>query len=166
MLVISFLSIVNGGPAAEDAPGPPAIIEFPMNVVAEEGQRIVLSSRVSSSTPVEYKWFYEGKPIVEDYAHEISPDSGALVMPSIELHHKGRYTLEVHNEAGRASKNVVLDVFQGISEIQAPLEATQSEFDDVGPIPILEFGDYVAQGHTNSNKKFISEFKVSITGWV
>ena len=142
-----------------------------MNIIAEEGQRIVFSSSVLSPTPVEYRWLHEGKPVPEDYAHEFGSEGSTLVMPSVELPHKGTYTLEVCNEAGKISKNVVLDVVLNFTDMAASPPAVQAILGDSAwvpdcgysdPIPISEFGDYVRRGHANSNEKFVSEFKVSV----
>ena len=100
-------------------------------------------------------WFIDGDKLTSDYAIEIQGD-GSISIPTVELKHGGIYKMEAKNAAGSAVKQVQLIVTLEGEEI------TQSERKviDLHPIPMAEFGDYVATNHKYQNQGFRDEFQV------
>ena len=101
---------------------------------------------------------HDWEPVRADYAHEIEAD-GSLAIPSTELKHSGVYKAVVANQHGSEEREVKLMVNQegGTS--------TAIAFDEIvstRPIPIPEFGKYVAELHANSNQPFKDLYQVSV----
>ena len=67
------------------------------------------------------------------------------------------------NSSGQDKKVVMLAVLREEDEIIGG-EGPQKGKDEaiIRPVPVQEFGDYVAQQHRNNNQSFISQFQVSI----
>ena len=99
-------------------------------------------------------WFFDGDKLTSDYAIEIQGD-GSISIPTVELKHGGIYKMEAKNAAGSAVKQVQLTVTLDVPEVERKV----MEFH---PIPMAEFGDYVAVNHKHQNQGFRDEFQVTI----
>ena len=84
---------------------------------------------------------------------------GSITFPSCELSQTGTYTMVASNTSGEVQRLVVLTVHK---EGEGFRESVDGEgVANVKPVPIKKFGDYVAHLHSNNNKLFKSQFKVS-----
>ena len=103
-------------------------------------------------------WYHDGEPVRADYANEIEAD-GSLAIPSTELKHSGVYKSVVANQHGSEEREVKLTVGEegGTSKAIAFGEMVSTK-----PIPIPEFGKYVAELHANSNQPFKDLYQVSV----
>ena len=99
-------------------------------------------------------WYHDGEPVRADYTHVIEAD-GSLAISSTELKHSGVYKTVVANQHGSEEREVKLTVSQegGTSTATDMMVSTM-------PIPILEFGKYVAELHVNSNQPFKDLYQV------
>ncbi len=101
-------------------------------------------------------WYHDGEPIRADYAREIESD-GSLTIPSTELKHSGVYKAVATNIYGSEEREIKLMVNEegGASTAMATGDVVSSR-----PIPIPEFGKYVAELHANSNQLFKNLYQV------
>ena len=106
-------------------------------------------------------WYYDGEPVRTDYSHEIGAD-GSLAIPSTVLKHSGVYKAVVANEYGSEEREVKLTVYEegGTQSMDA---AIRHHVVSSRPIPIPEFGKYVAKLHANSNQAFKDLYQVCVT---
>ena len=84
-----------------------------------------------------------------DYCTEIQQD-GSLSISSSELKQSGVYRLSAKNSRGSAEREVRLTVTQ---EEEEPA-VTAKERVEIQPVPVAEFGEYVAKNHARSDKIF------------
>ena len=102
-------------------------------------------------------WYHDGEPVRTDYAREIEAD-GSLAIPSVELKHSGVYKAVVANQHGSEERELKLTV----NEEGGASTAVTSEVVSTRPIPISNFGKYVAELHTNSNQPFKDLYQVCV----
>ena len=132
------------------------INKFPSDVTTTEGEGVYFKIKVSGEPQPTVTWYHDGEPVRTDYAREIEAD-GSLAIPSTELKHSGVYKTVVANHHGSEEREVKLMVDK---------ERASSVADGVGdiistsPIPILEFGKYVAKLHADSNQPFMELYQV------
>ena len=129
---------------------------FPSDVIVTEGEGLYFKIKVSGEPQPTVTWFHDGEPVREDYAHEIEAD-GSLSIPSTEIKHSGVYKAVATNQHG-SEERVVNLVVRKEEESCVP-----DEFENTistRPIPVLEFGKYVAELHAGSNQPFIKLYKV------
>ena len=117
-----------------------------------EGQDVTFKVNVSGYPTPTLQWYFNEKKIAEDYSTDIDPD-GTLLIPSSEKHHSGVYKLVAENSCGIDEKEVNLTV---LDENQAPPRKDV----DLSPIPVLEFGSFVANNHKNGNSGFRDMYEV------
>ena len=99
--------------------------------------------------------YHDGKPVRADYAHKIEAD-GSLAIPSAELKHSGVCKAVATNQHSSEDREIKL-------MINEEGGASTVAIDDVvssRPIPIPEFGKYVAELHTNSNQPLKGLYQV------
>ena len=101
-------------------------------------------------------WYHNGEQVRADYAHEIEAD-GSLTIPSTELQRSGVYKAVVANQHGSEEREVKLAVrkegeYSVSDEFENPVSTR--------PIPVPDFGKYVAELHADSNQLFIELYKV------
>jgi hypothetical protein len=101
-------------------------------------------------------WYHDREPVRTDYARDIESD-GSLNIPSTELKHSGVYKAVAANTHGSKEREIKLMVNEegGASTAVATWDMVSSR-----PIPIPEFGEYVANLHANSNKSFKDLYQV------
>ena len=132
---------------------------FPSDVAVTEGEGLYFKIEVNGEPQPTVTWYHDGEPIRENYAREIESD-GSLTIPSVELKHSGVYKAVAANEYGSEEREVTLAVRK-----EEELCVADGNQDTVSsrPIPVLEFGKYVAELHANSNQPFIALYKVCST---
>ncbi len=138
----------------------PAIIKFPSDATATEGQGVYFKIKVSGEPQPSVTWYHDGGTVRADYAHEIE-SGGNLAIPSTELKHSGVYKAVVANQYGSEEREVKLIVNE---EGGTQLENTATCHCTVSsrPVPIPEFAKYVAELHANSNQAFKDLYQVGV----
>ena len=138
----------------------PRIVEFPGDIVrAIEGQRVEFIVKVMGEPEIKLTWYHDGEEVVTNYSTDLGLD-GCLTISCSETSHTGTYQLVAANSHGRAEREVKLFVRK---ERQPSPEPTSNKTKvSLSPISILEFGEYVASGHTNDNDIFKEQFTVNI----
>lgn len=118
---------------------------------------MVFKVTVSGKPPPTLAWFHGENKVVTDYSQEIL-DDGSLHIPSAEMKHGGVYRLVATNSSGSTEQSVKLTVqFEG--EKTPDVERKAMSF---APIPVAEFGDYVARNHANNNQGFRDQYQVRL----
>ena len=112
--------------------------------------------KVSGEPQPKVTWYHDGEPVKADYASDIESD-GSLAIPSAELKHSGVYKAVATNQHGSEERELKLMVNEeGGASTPVAIDDTVSS----RPIPIPEFGKYVAELHANSNQPFKDLFQV------
>ena len=144
------------GPVAK----PPVIEEFPSTTSVEEGHRVEFTVHVTGTPPLLFNWYHDGQLVTEDYAHEIMED-GSLIIFTAEESHKGTYQFVANNSAGTVDQQVILVIVKEETDEAKVLNGEAKLQASIGPIPVKDFGTFVADSHANSNDKFQLQFNVS-----
>ena len=159
MSILFISAAVRPSPPKRPAGVAPVIQNFPSTMTVEEGHGVTFNVQVSGTPKPICTWYHEGKSIESDYAHEIHED-GSLVILTAEIQHQGTYQFVAINSSGRVDRKVVLNVVQEGTD-----EARKTNIDTkhikAGPIPVSKFGEFVAESHANSNKRFRVQYSVS-----
>ena len=114
--------------------------------------------KVSGEPQPTVTWYHNGEPVRADYAREIESD-GSLTIPSTELKHSGVYKAVAANSHGFGEREIKLMVNEETGALTA---SAIGEVVFFRPIPIPEFGKYVAELHANSNKPFKDLYQVRL----
>ena len=139
----------------------PTITKFPSNTTVTEGEGVYFKIKVSGEPQPTVTWYHDGEQVRVNYAREIEAD-GSLAIPSTELKHSGVYKAVVANQHGSEEREIKLTVDEeGGASAPVPIDDMVSS----RPIPIPEFGSYVAELHANSNQRFKDLFEVSTIQW-
>ena len=136
----------------------PQIQKFPSDTNITEGEGVYFKIKVSGVPQPTVTWYHDGEPVKGDYAREIEED-GSLAIPSTELKHSGVYKAVVANQHGSEEREVKLTVTEESRDL--PSTATSNGMVFSKPVPIPEFGKYVAELHGNSNQPFKDLYQVS-----
>ena len=123
-------------------------MDFPSDMNITEGEGMYFRIKVSGEPQPTVTWYHDGEPVRADYAREIESD-GSLTIPSTELKHSGVYKAVAANTHGSEER-----------EIKLLVSGTGDDIVSSRPIPIPEFGKYVAELHSNSNQPFKDLFQV------
>ena len=134
----------------------PVIEEFPDNTTAVEGEGVFFKVVVSGKPEPTLTWYHNKEELTPNYSQEIERD-GSLSIPSTELKHGGMYRLVARNSSGSAEREVKLSV---VIEGEKTPEVEHKSMDFI-PIPMKDFGKYVAKNHDNNNQGFKEQFQVS-----
>ena len=139
---------------------PPVIVEFPSTISVEEGHKVEFTVHVTGTPPLTFNWYHDGQLVTEDYAHEIMED-GSLIIFTAEESHKGTYRFVANNSVGTVDQQVILVIAkEGTDEAKA-LNGDAKLQVNIGPIPVKDFGTFVADSHANSDDKFRLQYDVS-----
>ena len=138
----------------------PVIEEFPNDMTCEDGRQVLfkVKVKVKGNSKPSFKWYHNGEPVTDDYAHELRGD-GSLLLVSVEEKHKGTYRFAANNDAGTVSQQVVLTVAVEGSDESRLLHGDSSSA-KIGMIPVDKFGKFVAKGHAKGNEGFRNQFGV------
>ena len=123
-----------------------------------EGEGVSFKVAVRGDPEPTLTWYHEGNELVSDYSLEIQPD-GTLVIASAELRHNGVYKLSARNSSGATERELSLTVQQEGEERIAPSKENIEV--DFTAVPVADFGDYVAQNHSQSDAGFRKLYEVS-----
>ncbi|XP_064393625.1 uncharacterized protein LOC135341070 isoform X2 [Halichondria panicea] len=132
----------------------PSIVEFPSDTHATEGEEVYLRVKVRGHPPPSLTWYHDGRKVTADYATELDQDGG-VSFSSVEAKHAGVYKLVVTGASGSTTQQLVTVTV--MSEGGKASEGVEGV--DYAPIPVTEFGAYVADLHAGSNKKFKDLYK-------
>jgi hypothetical protein len=132
----------------------PNIEEFPNDTSAIEGECVIFRVVVIGNPQPALTWCYQDIPLTPDFSLELQED-GSLFISSSALRHSGVYKLSVKNSRGSVEREVKLTVRQEEEVADVDMERVE-----VKPVPVAEFGEYVVQGHANSNEIFTSQYSV------
>ena len=147
-------------PPPAPAAKPPVIEEFPNTTSVKEGHKVEFTVHVTGTPPLTFYWYHDDQLLTEDYAYKIMED-GSLIITSAEESHKGTYEFVANNSAGTADQQVILVIAkEGTDEAKA-LNGDAKLLVNIGPIPVKDFGTFVADSHANSNDKFRLQYNVS-----
>ena len=124
-----------------------------------EGEGVYFRIKVSGEPQPTVTWYHDGEPVRADYAREIESD-GNLAIPSTELKHSGVYKAVATNIHGSEESEIKLMVNEEGGAASTAI--TVDNMVSSRPIPIPEFGKYVAELHTNSNQPFKDLYQVYI----
>ena len=134
----------------------PQITKFPSDTTVIEGEGVYFRIKVSGEPQPTVTWYHDGEPVIADYAREIESD-GSLTIPSMELKHSGVYKAVATNQHGSEEREIKLMVNE---EGRASTAVATDDMVSSRPIPVPEFGKYVAELHTNSNQPFKDLYQV------
>ena len=112
--------------------------------------------KATGSPQPKLTWYHNGEEVVGDYSRELAED-GTLTLPSAETRHSGTYRLVAQNSAGSMEREVRLFVNQ--EEQPSPPAAKKQIL--LSPIPVDEFGKFVANSHSSNNQDFRDQYTVS-----
>ena len=132
------------------------ITKFPSDTSVTEGEGVFFKIKVTGVPEPTVTWYHDGDQVKTDYACEIESD-GSLAIPSTELKHSGVYKAVVANQHGSEERELNLTVSK---EGGASLPTTVGGMVFSRPIPVSQFGKYVAELHANSNQRFKDLYKV------
>ena len=132
---------------------------FPSDMSVTKGEGVYFKIKVSGVSQPTVTWYHDGEPVKSDYAHELKAD-GSLVLPSTKLKHSGTYRAVVANQCGSEEQVMKLTVEM---EGESSTNASTDEKVSTRPIPVPEFGKYVAKLHTSSNKSFKDLYQVCVS---
>ena len=127
-------------------------------MTAEEGHQVTFKVSMKGVPFPTFNWYHNDDIITDDYAHEIKQD-GSLIIHTVEGKHKGTYHFVANNSAGTVDQKVTLVVAAEDTDEAKGLNNLEGV--TVGPIPVKDFGKFVAEGHANSNQQFKSLYKVN-----
>ena len=128
-----------------------------MDTTAIEGEGVFFKVVVRGYPQPSLTWYHEDTQVIPDYSLELTQD-GSLSITSTELKHSGVYKLLAKNSSGSAEREVRLTVRQEEEEA-APVDRERVE---IQPVPVAEFGEYVAHCHSYANKVFKLQYSVTL----
>ena len=134
----------------------PTIEEFPTDTHAIEGEGVVFNVVVRGNPQPSLTWYHHNTQLTPDYSLDLLQD-GSLFITSSELRHSGVYKLSVKNSKGSVEREVKLTVNREEEE-----ETGDKERVEMKPIPVAEFGDYVAQSHSHLDQDFKFQYSVCV----
>lgn len=142
--------------------GRPALVGgAPRDIHAIEGQEVVLRVLViGSPTPI-VAWSRNKVDITTESSNNsiiYLEEEGVLIFPHVEMRHSGSYDFYAKNNHGNETGSISLLVYP---DTDLSIITTQDQTISSVPIPVSEFGCYVANLHLFNNKKFREQFRVS-----
>ena len=134
----------------------PNIEEFPANTAAIEGEEVIFRVVVSGVPTPTLTWKSGEKELFSNYSMTVGND-GTLTFPNAEIDQSGVYVLEARNSVGKMEREVKLDVQKECEETMD----VDSQTESIRVIPVDQFGEYVAENHSNNNIKYNVQYEVS-----
>ena len=128
-----------------------------MDTTAIEGEAVFYKVVVRGYPQPSLTWYHEDTQVTPDYSLELTQD-GSLSITSTELKHSGVYKLLAKNSSGSAEREVRLIVREEKEEA-APVDRERVE---IQPVPVAEYGEYVAHCHSDTNKVFKLQYNVTL----
>lgn len=136
----------------------PVLKEYEAEISVIEGQQVILRVEVTGAPQPTMTWKYNDKTVEPDYAIDITRD-GALCFVCVELSHSGTYYFTATNASGSVGGQVELKVREEDNEKESSVsETTPSPV--THPVPVHQFGDYVAELHAGNNVGFFRQYQV------
>ena len=138
----------------------PLIEENPQDKIAEVGEQVIFHPKVIGNPDPTVAWYHDGAMVMPDYSIELDAQ-GKLTIVSVEQKHAGVYRYTVSNSLGSVQGQVSLFVLGEKGGVETDGTTTfQPQTVQSIPIPLGEFGQYVADLHLSSNKGFRDQFFV------
>lgn len=134
----------------------PLLDKFPDDTYAIEGEGLLLPVSVRGSPRPSTTWYFEGIQLTQDNGVEIQQD-GSIFISLIQLKHTGHYRFVAKNQIGSIEKS--FNLYVKLRELKRML--TLQNGIALRPIPLEEFGKYVADNHAHDNKGFKNQYAVS-----
>ncbi len=134
----------------------PNIEEFPANTAAIEGEEVIFRVVVSGVPTPTLTWKSGEKELFSNYSMTVGND-GTLTFSNTEIDQSGVYVLEARNSVGKMEREVKLDVQKECEETMD----VDSQTESIRVIPVDQFGEYVAENHSNNNIKYNVQYEVS-----
>ena len=131
-------------------------MEFPCDIVrVVEGKKVELRVQVVGQPEPKLTWYHDGEEVVTSYSTDLGLD-GSLTIPCSEHSHSGVYQLVALNNSGRAERQLKLVVRK-----EEPSQPQQSNSKlPLSPVSVLDFEEYVSDGHKNDDAIFQEQFTV------
>ena len=131
-------------------------MEFPCDIVrVVEGEKVELRVQVVGQPEPKLTWYHDGEEVVTSYSTDLGLD-GSLTIPCSEHSHSGVYQLVALNNSGRAERQLKLVVRK-----EEPSQPQQSNSKlPLSPVSVLDFEEYVSDGHKNDDAIFQEQFTV------
>ena len=121
-----------------------------------EGRRVEFAVKVTGLPAPTFTWYHDNDQLIDESdCYEIS-SNGSLTIFKPGKNHSGAYRLVASNSEGSVENQLTLEVMTETAG-DKDLESTVAVYK---PIPVSEFGQYVAQNHASFNKGFSNLFKV------
>ena len=138
----------------------PLIEDNPQDKIAEVGEQVVFHPKVTGNPEPTVAWYHDGAMVMADYSIELD-ERGKLTIVSVEQKHAGVYRYTVSNNLGSVQGQVSLFVLgeKGGEETDGTTTFQPQSIQSI-PVPLGEFGQYVADLHLSSNKGFRDQFFV------
>ena len=131
-------------------------MEFPCDIVrVVEGEKVELRVQVVGQPEPILTWYHDGEEVMTSYSTDLGLD-GSLTIPCSEHSHSGVYQLVALNNSGRAERQLKLVVRK-----EEPSQPQQSDSKlPLSPVSVLDFEEYVTEGHKNDDTIFQEQFTV------
>ena len=140
-----IMSFTNTGPVIE---------KFPDDTFATEKEAVLLSVSLIGYPKPSVAWYCDEHPLGPDDGVKIQSD-GSVFIPCVQVKHNGVYRLVATNSLGTAQRSFSL--FVKSREFHRIIPHTNLV---IKPVPMEQFGEYVASNHANDNKGFKNQFMV------
>ncbi len=132
----------------------PVIEEFPeKGIHLKEGETILFQPQVTGTPTPFLTWYFQDEKVTEDYSISLG-QNGTLTVHSAEPRHAGVFRLLAVNNAGFVSREVEVTLLE--DDEPDPTAPTMT----FNPIPLQDFGEYVAANHAHSNQGFKDQYMV------
>lgn len=136
----------------------PVLKEYETVISVIEGQQATLRVEVTGVPQPSISWKYNDKTVEPDYATDITRDC-ALCFVCVEMSHAGTYHFTASNASGSVKGQVELKVHEEEDERESSTsEKTPGPV--THPVPVHQFGDYVAQLHASNNVGYFRQYQV------
>ena len=135
----------------------PTLEAFPEDTYAIEGEGLLLPVCMKGNPKPSITWLFEGTDLTLDSSVEVQQD-GSLFIPYVQLKHTGLYRLIIKNPIGQVDKT--FNLFVKLKEIRRMTLTFDGTV--LKPIPLAEFGPYVAENHALDNLGFKNQFQVNL----